>query len=389
MSTFACTPGSTGGFKATDKAATDAADPEDAELSDACIWESTVRAEASELDNAASPELQTDSWLKTAEPTDVDIVGRGVVDMCCGRVSDAPGGQLHCVFATTVPGPSVLVVIDTEHVGLLVEDGGLDVAAGVALLVGDGDGGGGGVNDALGLGLLVEGGRELLLLNVVLKPLAPELTSDKMLLQMAEYDASSEKSTMLQTPAVSVVVVAVAEQPLAMEHVTSPQLVVRVVPGVAVLVMFHVEHGCVQTDTDDVGHELDVVEELGVLDAVPVADSGLGLSLIQNGPTQPGLGRHDPTQLGGGTGGRGGGCHCCQYDMGGGLGIVVLEERAIRRRHNNLQLEEYRDRRMCRREGSRASCCNADHIATHGISTPSRHRPAEWKYGRSRGWCRR
>jgi hypothetical protein len=259
VSTFACTPGSTGGFKATDKAATDATDTEDAELSDACILESTVRAEASELDNAASPELHTDSRLKTAEPTDVDIVGRGVVDMCCGRVSDAPGAQLHCVFATTVPGPSVLVVIDTEHVGLLVEDGGLDVAAGVVLLVG---GGGGGVDDALGLGLLVAGGRELLLLNVALKPLTPDLTSDKMLLQMAEYDASSENGAMLQTPSVTVVVVAVAEQPLAMEHVTSPQLVVRVVPGVAVFVMFHVEHGCVQTDTDDVEHELDVVEEV-------------------------------------------------------------------------------------------------------------------------------
>jgi hypothetical protein len=129
-----------------------------------------------------------------------------------------------------------------------------------------------------------------------------------------------------------------------------------------------------------------------VLDAVPVTDSGLGLSLIQNGPTQFGLGRHDPTQLGGGTGGRGGGCHCCQYNMGGGFGIVLLEERAIRR-HNNLQLEEYRDRRTCRREGSRASCCNVDRIVTHGISIPTRHRhrhrPAEWKYDRSRRWCRR
>jgi hypothetical protein len=101
-----------------------------------------------------------------------------------------------------------------------------------------------------------------------------------------------------------------------MEHVTSPQLVVRmVVPGVAVFVMFHVEHDCVQMDTDDAEHELDAVEGLCVPDAVSVADPGLGLgrSLIQNGPTQFGLGRHDPTQLGGGTGGRAGGWSSCQY----------------------------------------------------------------------------
>lgn len=329
MSTFACTPGSTEGFKATDTAETDATDIADTELYDTCISESILRAEASELDNAMSPELHTDSSLKTAESTDFDAVGRVVVDM----------------------------------------DGGVvDVAAGVALLVE-----GGGVDEALGLGLVVEGGRELLLLlNVVLKSLATELASDKMLLQIAAYEESSENGTMLQTPPVVVVVVAVIEQPFAIEHVMSPQLVVRVVPGVAVFVMFHVEHGCVQTDTDDEEHELDVAEELSVPDVVPDADLGLGLSLIQNGPTQFGLGRHDPTQLGGGTGGIEGGCNYCQYNVVEEFLIALLEERAIHRR-NNLQLEECRDQRTCRRKGSRALCCSLGHISTRGISIPSRH----------------
>jgi hypothetical protein len=183
-----------------------------------------------------------------------------------------------------------------------LDSGGVDVAVGEALLVE-----GGGVGDALGLGLLlVEGGRKLLLLNVVPRLLATELASDKMLLQIAEYDGSSEKGTKLQSPSVVVDVVAVAEQPSAMEHVISPQLVVRMVlPGVAVFVTFHVEHDCVQMDTDDAEHELE-------LDAVPVI--AFGLSLIQNGPTQLGLGRHDPTQLGGGTGGKVGGWSGCQYN---------------------------------------------------------------------------
>lgn len=145
----------------------------------------------------------------------------------------------------------------------------------------------------------------LLLLNVVLKSLATELASDKMLLQIAEYAESSENGTMLQAPpSVIVVVVAVAEQPFAIEHVILPQLVVSVLPGVAVFVLFHVEHDWVQTETEDAEHELDVdVEEgLCVRGAVPVGDNGV--SLMQNGPTQFASGRHDPTQPGGGVGGR-------------------------------------------------------------------------------------
>jgi hypothetical protein len=191
-----------------------------------------------------------------------------------------------------------LTVVDGSVV-VGTDSGGVDVAAGEALLVE-----GGGVGDALGLGLLlVEGGRKLLLPNVVPRLLAMELASDKMLLQITEYDESSEKGAKLQSASVVVDVVAVAEQPSAMEHVTSPQLVVMMVlPGVAVFVTFQVEHDCVQMDTDDAEHELELE-----LDAV-------ALSLIQNGPTQFGLGRHDPTQLGGGTGGKAGGWSGCQYN---------------------------------------------------------------------------
>jgi hypothetical protein len=180
-----------------------------------------------------------DSWLATALSTDDDdVVGRIIVGTNGGGVCDAPAGQVHCVFVRMVPGPSVVVMIHVEHFRLLVDSGGVDVAAGP--------------------GLLVDGGRALLL-NVVLKPLATELASDKMLLQIAAYVESSENGTMLQaSPERVVVVVAVAEQPFTIEQVMLPQLVVMVVPGATVFVTFHVEHDCVQTETEDEEHGLDV-----------------------------------------------------------------------------------------------------------------------------------
>jgi hypothetical protein len=88
-----------------------------------------------------------------------------------------------------------------------------------------------------------------------------------------------------------------------------PQLVVIVVSGAAVFVTFHVEHDCVQIETDEAEHELDVVEELCVAVCVCICDPGV--SLIHKGPVQFGSGKHDPAQLGGGDGGPGGGYQSC------------------------------------------------------------------------------
>ena len=84
-----------------------------------------------------------------------------------------------------------------------------------------------------------------LLVKEALKPLAIELTSDKMLLQIAEYVGSSENGTILQASVsvvVVVVVVAVAEHPATIEQVMLPQPHVTVVNGPVVIVVFQVEH---------------------------------------------------------------------------------------------------------------------------------------------------
>jgi hypothetical protein len=185
--------------------------------------------------------------------------------------------------------------VQLTKVDVEVASDGVGVAAGVIVFA------------DIDVGPAVELGAKTVLLsgNVVLKPLATELASDKMLLQIASYDESSENGTMLQaSPERVVVVVATAEQPFTIEQVMLPQLVVRVLPGAAVFVTFHVEHDCVQTETDDEEHELDVEEGLFVPDAVPVWDPGV--SLMQNGPTQLGSGKQDPTQPGGGEGALGG-----------------------------------------------------------------------------------
>lgn len=64
-------------------------------------------------------------WLSADD--NVVVVGGDVLDTDGGGACDAPGGQLHCVFARTVPGPNVLVVINIEHVGSIVKE--VDVAA--------------------------------------------------------------------------------------------------------------------------------------------------------------------------------------------------------------------------------------------------------------------
>jgi hypothetical protein len=180
-------------------------------LSTELIDESTLRAEASELDKAASAELQDCSTLERARLTDDVSVVVVVV-----AVAEHPSAieqviwlQSHCSFVT-VDGPIVLVMFQVEHdfVQIETEDAeheldGESVVVDVAVVVGAG------VGDAAGLRLLVEDG-VVLLLRVSLKPLAKELASDKMLLQIAEYDESSEKGTMLQASPERVVVVVVA-----------------------------------------------------------------------------------------------------------------------------------------------------------------------------------
>ena len=109
---------------------------------------------------------------------------------------------------------------------------GLRLAAGVILLVAEVDAG---VRVELAVPLLVK---------EALKPLATELASDKILLQIAEYDGSSENGTILQASPVSVVVVvvAVAEHPSTIEQVKLPHSDVTVLNGLAVIVVFQVEH---------------------------------------------------------------------------------------------------------------------------------------------------
>jgi hypothetical protein len=96
-----------------------------------------------------------------------------------------------------------------------------------------------------------------------------------------------------------VVVVTVAEHPSTIEQVMLPQLDVAVIPGVAVLVVFHVEHDCVQTDTEDAEHELEVEDVDPVSDCVGVGVGEGEASEIQNGSLKMHLrsGRHDPSQV--------------------------------------------------------------------------------------------
>ena len=118
--------------------------------------------------------------------------------------------------------------------------GALGVAAGVIVFVVEID-----------VGPRVELAMEVMLLLEIEapKPLATELASDKMQLQIAGYAESSEKGTMLQVSpervvvVVVVVVVAVAEHPSTVEQVILPKLDVTVVSGLVVMAVFHVEHG--------------------------------------------------------------------------------------------------------------------------------------------------